>query len=107
LELFCCLGPNTLITEVRNFSNKILKDLMIEKFLKKIIGTSINKINPIDLIQENISKIRKDIKEFMSELEWWTRILENLGKLISTHFDRNNFVSYDEIMETVINFFNL
>lgn len=75
---------------------------MIEKFLNKLIKENINIINPIDMISENVLKIRKDLKEFFSLLEKWTAIMKNLGRIIQTEHDRNNFVIYDEIMEIVI-----
>lgn len=62
---------------------------------------NINNVNQLDLITENIIKIRKEIREFFTELERWSRIMMNLGKIIQTDFDRNNFVSYDEIMDIV------
>ena len=54
---------------MKNFSNKLLKDLMIEKFFKKIVQVSINQIPQLDMITENIQKVRKEIKDFFSELE--------------------------------------
>jgi hypothetical protein len=74
---------------------------MIENFFKKIIQGSINKVNQLDMITENINKIRKEIREFFSELENWSKIMSNLGAIIKTDYDRNNFVEYDEIMEIV------
>jgi len=74
---------------------------MIEKFFKKIIQGSINTVNSLDLINENITKIRKEVKEFFILLTESTLMMNNLGLLIQSDFDRNNFVVYDEIMEIV------
>ncbi len=74
---------------------------MIGKFFKNIIQGNINTYNQIDMISENITKIRKEIKDFFSELELWTKILNNLGQVIKTEYDKNSFVVYDEIMEIV------
>ena len=93
-----------LINEIKVYSNKVLKELMIEKFFKKLIQNNINPINSIDLITDNIVKIRKDLKEFFSELEKWTIVIKNLGDNLHTVYDRNNLVVYDDIMGTVIFF---
>jgi len=74
---------------------------MIGKFFKIIIQGNINPINQLDMINENISKIRKEIRDFFSELESWTKILKNLGEIIKVEYDTNSFVIYDEIMEIV------
>jgi hypothetical protein len=74
---------------------------MIERLFKKIIQGYINTINQIDLTTETILKIRKELKEFFSELTKWAAILKNLGVIIQADYDRNHLVIYDEIMETV------
>jgi hypothetical protein len=74
---------------------------MIDKFYKKLIQGKINQINQLDLITENISKIRTSIKEYFTELEKYISIMKNLGEIIKSEYDKNNFVVYDEIMEIV------
>jgi hypothetical protein len=93
-----------LINEIKVYSNKVLKDLMIEKFFKKQIQNTINPINTIDLISDNIVKIRRDLKEFFLDLKKWTIVIKNLGDVLHTVYDRNNLVVYDDIMETVFFF---
>jgi len=74
---------------------------MIEKLYKRLIQGKINQINQLDLITENISKIRISIKEYFKELEKWILIMKIFGEIIKSEFDKNNFVVYDEIMEIV------
>jgi hypothetical protein len=74
---------------------------MIEKFLNTIIKEVINTINPLDLIYENILKIRKELNEFFSLLEDFNSIYNNLGKLLKTTYDKTNFVLYESIMKLV------
>lgn len=94
-----------MINEIKNFSNKTLKDVMIEKLYKKII---IGKINTIKITEfsnsENYKSIRNDIKDFFTELIKQTKIMKNLGQVINTFFDKSSLISFDDIMETVINF---
>jgi hypothetical protein len=78
---------------------------MIDKLYKKLIQGKINQINQLDLITENINKIRISIKEFFTELEKTTLILKNFGEIIKSEFDKNNFVIYDDLMEIVKLFF--
>ena len=99
---------NILVNEIKNITNKSLKELMIEKFLNTIIKEVINTINPLDLIYENILKIRKEINEFFSLLEDFNSIYNNLGKLLKTTYDKTNFVLYESIMKLVsFDFFNI
>ena len=74
---------------------------MIEKLYKRLIQGKINQINQLDLITENISKIRISIKEYFKELAKWILIMKYFGEIIKSEFDKNNFVVYDEIMEIV------
>ncbi len=104
LEFYSQLDINILITEVRDFINGQLREIMIEKLYKRLIQGKINQINQLDLITENISKIRISIKEYFKELEKWTLIMKNFGEIIKSEFDKNNFVVYDEIME-IVNYF--
>jgi len=90
-----------LITEIRDFINGQLREIMIEKLYKKLIQGKINQLNQLDLITENISNIRTSIKEYFTELEKYTKIMKNLGEIIKSEYDKNNFVVYDEIMEIV------
>ena len=92
---------NILVNEIKNITNKSLKELMIEKFLNTIIKEVINTINPLDLIYENIVKIRKELNEFFALLEDFNSIYNNLGKLLKTTYDKTNFVLYESIMKLV------
>lgn len=74
---------------------------MIERFFKRTIQDFINKINPLDLISENIVKIRKEIKTVFYVMEESSQYMKNLGVLLTSSFDKTNLVAYDEIMETV------
>ena len=78
---------------------------MIEKLYKRLIQGKINQINQLDLIPENLNKIRIQIKDFFQELEKVTLVMKNLGEIIKSEFDKNNFIVYDEIMEIVKLFF--
>lgn len=77
---------------------------MIEKFFKKIIQVTINQIYPLDMISENICKVRKEIKDFFNELENFQKMMKNFGQIIQSEYDKNNFIIYDEIME-IVNFY--
>ena len=94
-------GLNILVTEIKNFSNKILKKLMVEIFLEKIIRQNINNIAINDLNYANISKIRKDINNFFDTLDNYNDVFNNLGKLLKSSFDIKNFVLYENVMEAV------
>ncbi len=98
-----------MIIEVKNFSNKALKDIMIECFYKKIVLATINNTSAADFTNEAIRKIRTEIKEFFAELQKQSLIMKNFGYVISSYFDKNSLISFDDIMETVTiykNFFN-
>lgn len=104
LEFFNNLGNQYMITEIKNFSNKTLKDIMIERLYKKIVLQMINNINLNDLnvnFNEAIRKIRNELKDFFSELHSQTKIMKNLGDTLCDFFDKNNLVSFDDIMEKV------
>jgi len=91
-----------MINEIKNFSNKTLKEIMIEKLYKKIVLQNINTINPNEqLSNESIRKIRNEIKDFFSELSKKSLLMKNLGNLVSWEFDKNNLICFDDIMETV------
>ena len=94
-------GLNILVTEIKNFSNKILKKLMVEIFLEKIIRQNINNIPISELNYANISKIRKDIINFFDMLDSYNDVFNNLGKLLKSSFDIKNFVLYENVMEAV------
>jgi hypothetical protein len=57
-----------MITEIKNFSNKTLKDVMMERLYKKIVLQSINSIQINEISNEIIFKLRNEIKEFFIEL---------------------------------------
>jgi hypothetical protein len=100
-----------MITEIKNFSNKTLKEIMIEKLYKKIIIGKINNIKIADFSNsnsnsnsnENYKNIRLELNEFFFDLLKQTKIMKNLGQVIHTYFDKISLVSYDDIMETVYN----
>ena len=97
-----------MITEIKNFSNKTLKDVMIEKLYKKIIIAKMNNIKMNEFTNENFKLMRSDLNDFFMELIKQTKIMKNLGEIINTFFDKTSLVSFDDIMETVnkqINFF--
>jgi hypothetical protein len=102
LDLFGGLSLETLPLEVKAYSTNVLKDLLVNNFLKKITIGYINKINHIDLTTETIIKVRREVKDFFTDLEKWIIVLRNLGQVIRSEYDRNHLVVYDEIMETVM-----
>ena len=106
-ELFS--GMDILVGEIKDLSNKILKELMIENFLNKIIIQYINTISLNEMDYNNISKIRKELNNFFDTLDNYSDIFENLGKLLKNSYDKKNFVLYESIMEVVsiIIFINL
>ena len=98
-ELFSNL--NILVSEIKDLSNKILKDLMIENFLNKIIRQYINVISLNDMNYNNICKIRKELNNFFDILDNYSDIFDNLGNLLKNSYDKKNFVLYENIMEIV------
>ena len=102
-ELFSSM--NILVTEIKNFSNKVLKELMIENFLNKIIRQNINMIPLNEFNYNNISKIRKDLNNFFETLDNFSDIFDNLGKLLKNSYDKKNFILYENIMEVVSIFY--
>ena len=100
-ELFS--GMNILVGEIKDLSNKILKELMIENFLNKIIRQNINLIPLNEMNYSNIIKIRKELNNFFDTLDNYSDIFENLGKLLKNSYDKKNFVLYENIMEVVSN----
>lgn len=89
-----------LLEEVKSFSNKVLKDLFIERLFKQIISNNINAIDNIDLVGENVFNIRKDLKEFFANLCKWTDILDNLGTTLNNSLSKRDLVLYEELMES-------
>ena len=102
-ELFSSM--NILVGEIKNFSNKVLKELMIETFLNKIIKQNINTIPLNEFNYNNISKIRKELNTFFETLDNFSDIFDNLGKLLKNSYDKKNFVLYENIMEVVSLFY--
>ena len=102
-ELFS--GMNILVSEIKDLSNKILKELMVENFLNKIIRQNINPINLNDMNSNNIDKIRKALNNFFDTLDNYSDIFDNLGKLLKNSYDKKNFVLYENLMEVVRNNF--
>ena len=102
-ELFSSM--NILVGEIKDFSNKILKELMIETFLNKIIRQNINNIPLNEFNYNNITKIRKELTNFFDTLDNFCDIFDNLGKLLKNSYDKKNFVLYENIMEVVSLFF--
>ena len=98
-ELFSSM--NILVGEIKDFSNKILKELMIETFLNKIIRQNINNIPLNEFNYNNISKIRKELTNFFDTLDNFCDIFDNLGQLLKNSYDKKNFVLYENIMEVV------
>ena len=98
-ELFS--GMNILVGEIKELSNKVLKELMIENFLNKIIRQNINLIPINEMNYQNIIKIRKELNNFFDILDNYSDIFENLGKLLKNSYDKKNFVLYENIMEVV------
>ena len=91
-----------LVTEIKNFSNKVLKELMVDNFLAKLIRGSINTTNDINDI-DNITKIRNILSQFFINLENYSLVFENLGSLLKSSYDKKRFVLYENIMEIVSN----
>ena len=102
-ELFSSM--NILVGEIKNFSNKVLKELMIETFLNKIIKQNINTIPLNEFNYNNISKIRKELNTFFETLDNFSDIFDNLGRLLKNSSDKKNFVLYENIMEVVSLFY--
>ena len=89
LELFS--GMNILVDEIKDLSTKILKELMIENFLNKIIRQNINIIPLNEMNYTNIVKIRKELNNFFDILDNYSDIFENLGKLLKNSYDKKKF----------------
>ena len=102
-ELFSSM--NILVGEIKNFSNKVLKELMIETFLNKIIKQNINTIPLNEFNYNNISRIRKELNNFFETLDNFSDIFDNLGRLLKNSYDKKNFVLYENIMEVVSLFY--
>jgi hypothetical protein len=102
-ELFSSM--NILVSEIKDFSNKVLKELMIETFLNKIIRQNINSIPLNEFNYDNICKIRKELNNFFDTLDNFSDIFEHLGKLLKNSYDKKNFVLYENIMEVVSIFY--
>ena len=102
-ELFSSM--NILVGEIKNFSNKVLKELMIETFLNNIIKQNINTIPLNEFNYNNITKIRKELNNFFETLDNFSDIFDNLGKLLKNSYDKKNFVLYENIMEVVSIFY--
>ena len=102
-ELFSSM--NILVGEIKDFSNKVLKELMIETFLNKIIRQNINTIPLNEFNYNNITKIRKELNNFFETLDNFSDIFDNLGKLLKNSYDKKNFVLYENIMEVVSIFY--
>ena len=102
-ELFSSM--NILVREIKNFSNKVLKELMIETFLNKIIKQNINMIPLNEFNYNNISRIRKELNNFFETLDNFSDIFDNLGRLLKNSYDKKNFVLYENIMEVVSLFY--
>ena len=102
-ELFSSM--NILVGEIKDFSNKVLKELMIETFLNKIIRQNINTIPLNEFNYNNISKIRKELNNFFETLDNFSDIFDNLGRLLKNSYDKKNFVLYENIMEVVSLFY--
>ena len=98
-ELFSSM--NILVSEIKDFSNKVLKELMIETFLNKIIRQNINSISLTEFNYNNICKIRKELNNFFDTLDNFSDIFDNLGQLLKNSYDKKNFVLYENIMEVV------
>ena len=92
---------NTLVSEIKDFSNKVLKELMIETFLNKIIRQNINNIPLNELNYGNICKIRKELNNFFDTLDNFSDIFYNLGELLKNSYDKKNLILYENIMEVV------
>lgn len=92
---------NTLVTEIKNFANKILNDLIKENLFKTIIKGIINEISPLDMIYENVLRVRTELTTFFSFLESYSKQFVHLGKLLNSNYDKKHFIFYESIMETV------
>ena len=90
---------NILVKIIKDFSNKILKNLMVEIFLNKIIRNFINKINTLDLFYENIIKIRKELTNFFNNLQNYKEILNNLNEILKNNFNKENLIIYENNMK--------
>ena len=107
LKFFELFSPmDTLVGEIKDFSNKVLKELMIETFLNKIIRQNINIIPLTEFNYNNISKFRKELNTFFETLDNFSDIFDHLGKLLKNSYDKKNFVLYEHIMEVVSLFKN-
>ena len=91
-ELFSSM--NILVKEIKDFSNKVLKELMIETFLNKIIRQNINSIALTEFNYNNICKIRKELNNFFDTLDNFSDIFENLGVMLKNSYDKKNFFLY-------------
>ena len=98
-ELFSSM--NILVTEIKDYSNKVLKEIMIETFLNKIIRQDINSIALNEFNYNNICKIRKELNNFFDTLDNFSDIFEHLGRVLKNSYDKKNFVLYEHIMEVV------
>ena len=98
-ELFSSM--NILVTEIKDYSNKVLKEIMIETFLNKIIRQNINSIALNEFNYNNICKIRKELNNFFDTLDNFSDIFEHLGRVLKNSYDKKNFVLYEHIMEVV------
>ena len=98
-ELFSSM--NILVTEIKDYSNKVLKEIMIETFLNKIIRQNINSIALNEFNYNNICKIRKELNIFFDTLDNFSDIFEHLGRVLKNSYDKKNFVLYEHIMEVV------
>ena len=98
-ELFSSM--NILVTEIKDYSNKVLKEIMIETFLNKIIRQNINSIALNEFNYNNICKIRKELNIFFDTLDNFSDIFEHLGGVLKNSYDKKNFVLYEHIMEVV------
>jgi hypothetical protein len=79
-ELFSSM--NILVGEIKDFSNKVLKELMIETFLNKIIRQNINVIPLNEFNYNNICKIRQELNNFFDTLDNFSDIFYNLVQLL-------------------------
>lgn len=72
---------------------------MSQTFFIKIISGTINSVNNIDLVGDNVTTIRKDLIEFFSHLSKWTFILQNVGETLNNSLSKKDLVLYEELME--------
>lgn len=87
-----------LLDEVKSFSNKILKEVIIDTFYNGLIKGYVNTINQIDQVGDNILNIRKEIKTFFTLLSKWIYIFENLGSQLKTTFSKKSLASYEDVL---------